>query len=78
MQSARSSVTSIPKDGNSKLPQREPDATAEEVTTRELSVSLERVAADTTMLREQVGGIEARLDEMVRGFERLSQQLARG
>lgn len=41
-------------------------------------MSLERVAADTTMLREQVGGIEARLDEMARSFERLSQQLAKG
>ena len=32
----------------------------------------------TTMLREQVGGIEARLDEMARSFERLSKQLANG
>ena len=45
---------------------------------RDASVSLERVAADTTMLREQVGGIEARLDEMARSFERLSKQLANG
>ena len=57
---------------------RSTHSTAEEVTTRELSVSLERVAADTTMLREQVGGIEARLDEMARSFERLSKQLANG
>ena len=37
-----------------------------------------RSRADTTMLREQVGGIEARLDEMARSFERLSKQLANG
>ena len=40
--------------------------------------TLERNVYTQRWLREQVGGIEARLDEMARSFERLSKQLANG